>query len=85
MRIRSDGKSRFAGNLAAASILNQNPIFEIASTERKAWEPVKLMKELVESSLRSAAIAPKALISSEKRLLNKKSIKYRKEYVKDFL
>ena len=43
------------------------------------------MKEFVESSVRSAAIAPTALFLSEKRLLNKKAIKYRREYVKDFL
>jgi hypothetical protein len=42
------------------------------------------MKDAVGSELRSAAIAPKALSLSEKRLLNKKSIEYRKEYVKDF-
>jgi len=42
------------------------------------------MKEIVGSGIRSAAIAPKALFLSEKRLLNKKSIEYRKEYVKDF-
>jgi hypothetical protein len=54
-------------------------------TERRAREPVILMKEFVESSVRSAAIAPTALFLSEKRLLNKNAIKYRREYVKDFL
>jgi len=42
------------------------------------------MKETAGSELRSATIAPKALFLSEKRFLNKKSIEYRKEYVKDF-
>jgi hypothetical protein len=31
MRIGSDGKSRFTGNLALAMISNENPNFEIAS------------------------------------------------------
>jgi hypothetical protein len=43
------------------------------------------MKKIVRSGIRSAAIAPTALFLSEKRLLNKKFIEYRKEYVKDFL
>jgi hypothetical protein len=39
----------------------------------------------VDSGIKGAAIAPKALFLSEKCLLNKKFIEYRKEYVKDFL
>ena len=32
-RIRSDGKSSYAGKLGSASILNQNPFFEMASIQ----------------------------------------------------
>jgi hypothetical protein len=42
------------------------------------------MKETVGSELGRAAIAPKALFLCENRLPDKKSIEYRKEYVKDF-
>jgi len=43
------------------------------------------MNEIAGSGIRRAAIAPTALFLCEKGLLNKKSIEYRKEYVKVFL
>jgi len=43
------------------------------------------MKEIAGSGIGSAAIAPTALFISKKRLLNKKSIEYRRKYVKDYL
>jgi hypothetical protein len=43
------------------------------------------MNEIAGSGVRRAASAPTALFLSKKRLLNKKSIEYRKEYVKVFL
>jgi len=43
------------------------------------------MNEIAGSGIRRAAIAPTALFLGEKGLLNKKSIEYQEEYVKDFL
>jgi len=43
------------------------------------------MNEIAGSGIRRAAIAPTILFLGEKGLLNKKSIEYRKEYVKVFL
>jgi hypothetical protein len=45
MRIRSNGKSRNAGKLGPAAILNQNPIFEMASNEKNERKRMRWIKE----------------------------------------